>query len=206
MLKIITVASQKGGSGKTTLTSALAAYASSLGLRVILVDLDPQQSLAAWWRDRAADDLEMIEASADELREGKLRSLDVDLCLVDTPPAHDIESKVLAALEAADLALIPVRPSALDLGAVARTVALTNSAKVPRRFVISQAVARSALVGDAVTVISNYGPISGVVHSRTLYAAAMAGGLTAPEIEPRGKAAAEIAALWRNVSAAVGHG
>jgi hypothetical protein len=90
-----------------------------------------------------------------------------------TPPAHDSEARVMAALRAADLALIPVRPSRLDLAAVARTAGLAKSAGVTTRYVISQAVARSSLAGQAVTVVSKYGPIAGIVHGRTLFASAM---------------------------------
>jgi chromosome partitioning protein len=199
MPKIIAVASQKGGGGKTTLTAALGAYACSQGRRVVLIDLDPQQSLTGWWSDREADALEICEASIEEIEAGNLRALDVDYVMIDTPPAHDSEARVMAALRAADLALIPVRPSRLDLAAVARTAGLAKSAGVTTRYVISQAVARSSLAGQAITVISKYGPIAGIVHGRTLFASAMTDGRTAPEIEPRGKAAAEIVALWRNV-------
>jgi len=205
MLKVITIASQKGGGGKTTLAAALGTYASSLGRRVALIDLDPQQSLAGWWMDRDSGALEFYEASIQDIEAGKLRTLDVDFVIIDTPPAHDSEAGVMAALRAADLALIPVRPSRLDLAAVARTAGLAKVAGVTTRYVISQAVPRSSLAGQAITVVSKYGPIAGIIHGRTLFASAMTDGRTATEIEPRGKAAAEIIALWRNVEEVFGN-
>jgi len=199
MPKIIAVASQKGGGGKTTLTATLGAYATGLGRRVVLIDLDPQKSLTGWWNDREADSLELCDASADEIEAGKLRNLPVDLILIDTPPAHDSERQVLAALKAADLALIPVRPSRLDLEAVARTAALAESTGVPTQYVISQAVARSRLASQARSIISKYGPIAGTLHARTLFASAMTDGRTAPEIEPLSLASVEIFVLWRRI-------
>jgi len=206
MPKIIALASQKGGTGKTTLTAALGAYASKQGRRVMLIDLDPQRSLTDWWSDREPDPLGICEATVEDIQRGKLRALDVDYVLIDTPPAHDSEARVDAALRAADLALIPVRPSRLDLVAVARTAGLAKRAGVPARYVISQAVARSSLASEAVTTLSSYGPIAGVVHGRTLFASAMTGGRTAPEVEPRGKAATEISALWREIEEVMGNG
>jgi chromosome partitioning protein len=199
MPHIIAVTSQKGGGGKTTLAAHLGVYAASIGLRTVLIDLDPQKSLAGWWGDREADAPNLIDATPEEVAAGALRGLAADIVLIDTPPAHDSENRVMAALKASDLAIIPVRPSRLDLAAVARTAGLAKAAGIPARYVISQAVARSGLAGEAVTVVSKFGPIAGVIHGRTLYASAMTDGRTAPEIEPRGKAAAEIKALWDNI-------
>ena len=203
MAKIIAVASQKGGGGKTTLTAHLGVHAASLGNKVVLVDLDPQQSLSKWWGDREADAPALIEAAPADVADGKLSRLDADLVLIDTPPAHDSEARVIAALKASNLALVPVRPSRLDLEAVARTAGLARATGIPTRFVISQAVARTALAAQAVSVISNLGPIAGIIHGRTIFAAAMTDGRTATEIEPRGKAAQEIAALYRQLKEAL---
>ena len=201
--RIIAVASQKGGGGKTTLAAAIGVCAAARGFRVILLDLDPQQSLSDWWNDREGDAPDLITAEPEEITAGQLRRLSADLVIIDTPPAHDSEARVVAALSAADLAMIPVRPSRLDLKAVARTAGLAKAAGVPARYVISQAVARSSLVSQAVTVLSKHGPIAGIVHGRALYASAMTDGRTAQEIEPRGKAALEIIALWENIAEAL---
>jgi len=200
---IVAIAGQKGGGGKTTLVAHLGVWAAYVGLRTVLIDLDPQRSLAGWWGDREADAPNLIDATPEEVAAGALRGLAADIVLIDTPPAHDNEGRVMAALKAADLALIPVRPSRLDLSAIARTAGLAKAAGIPTRYVISQAVARSGLAGEAITVVSEFGPIAGIIHGRTLYASAMTDGRTATEIEPKGKAADEIKALWKNVYEAV---
>ena len=196
---IVAMTGQKGGGGKTTLVAHLGVWAASAGLHVVLIDLDPQRSLAGWWGDRDAVSPTLIDATPEEVAAGSLRQLTADIVFIDTPPAHDNEGRVMAALSAADLALIPVRPSRLDLSAVARTAGLAKGAGIPARYIISQAVARSSLSGEAVTVVSKFGPIAGIVHGRTLYASSMTDGRTATELEPKGKATDEIRALWDNV-------
>jgi chromosome partitioning protein len=48
MVKIITVAQQKGGAGKTTIAAHIAVSLSQTGRRVAIIDIDPQGSLTNW--------------------------------------------------------------------------------------------------------------------------------------------------------------
>ena len=100
---IVAVASQKGGGGKTTITAHLGVCAAGLKKRVVLVDLDPQQSLTRWWEMREAEAPDLVAASPDEVAAGHLARLGVDLVLIDTPPAHDSEVRVVGAMQAANL-------------------------------------------------------------------------------------------------------
>ncbi|MDE3078668.1 MAG: ParA family protein [Paracoccaceae bacterium] len=118
--KVITIAQQKGGSGKTTLAVTLGTVFAKQGLSVALLDTDPQGSLGRWFmtrRDRLGEaGLEFSTASAwgvsyecDKLRRG------VDVVLVDTPPKVDADLR--PALREADLVLVPVSASPVDLWA-----------------------------------------------------------------------------------------
>lgn len=123
--KVITIAQQKGGSGKTTLAVTLGTVFAKQGLSVALLDTDPQGSLGRWFmtrRDRLEKaglgeaGLEFSTASAwgvsyecDKLRRG------VDVVLVDTPPKVDADLR--PALREADLVLVPVSASPVDLWA-----------------------------------------------------------------------------------------
>ena len=123
-MHVIVLASQKGGSGKTTLTGNLA-IAAELARNgpAVLIDTDPQGSLAAWWNVRKAESPAFASATVAELKR-KLDDLEAAgylLAFVDTPPA--IAQAISAVIAQADLVLIPTRPSPHDLRAVGSTVA-----------------------------------------------------------------------------------
>ena len=129
-MKTILIAAQKGGAGKTTLTRNLAVAAAEDGRHVLCLDLDPQGSLRGWWESREADSPSMLDRDPlpAEIRAaiGAARER-FDLCIIDTPPAA---SEWLAeAIDAADLVLIPVRPSPDDLRAVGTTLAAVNGSR-----------------------------------------------------------------------------
>jgi len=118
-MKTIVIAAQKGGAGKTTLARNLAVAASQDGRTVLCLDLDPQGSLRAWWEGREADAPAMLDRDpAPHALRATLNAAQAqfDLCIIDTQPAAP--EWLAEALGAADLVLIPVRPSPDDLRAV----------------------------------------------------------------------------------------
>ena len=128
----VTVLAQKGGTGKTTIVINLAVAAEASGLRVALLDLDPQAS-AAGWGDQPRQHRPAVAAVPASRLAGALatavRSHGADLALIDTAP-HS-ESTALAAARVADLALIPLRPGVLDLRALGTTADICQLARVP---------------------------------------------------------------------------
>src|SRR5277367_1907568 len=111
-MRIVVLASQKGGAGKTTLTGHLAIAAEQRGAKpVIMIDTDPQGSLSTWWNRRKADTpllsplphLRDLPGRLEELRLGN-----VALVLIDTPPA--ITNAIREVMRVADLVVMPVRP------------------------------------------------------------------------------------------------
>lgn len=122
-MKVLVLASQKGGAGKTTIAAHVGVAAERDGAGpVVLIDTDPQGSLSAWWNSREADTPALASATLAELPE-KLTALaqaGFKLAVIDTPPA--ITEAIRDVVKLADLVLIPTRPSPHDLRAVGSTV------------------------------------------------------------------------------------
>ena len=198
-MKSIVLAAAKGGVGKTTLAAGLATAAllESPSARVVLLDLDPQGSLTHWWNIRQQKQPELRGWSraplAAILRE--VGASGADFVFVDCPPGFS--SILEEAIACADLVLIPVQASTLDLVAVSSTVAMAKRARVPHRLVLNRAVFRSRLAGTSVQALRSMGCLLWPpLHQRVAVAEAMAGGRTALEAHPAGAAAAELAAAW----------
>ena len=196
LMKTIVIAAQKGGAGKTTLSRNLSVAAVQDGRRVLCLDLDPQGSLRGWWESREADTPAMLDR--DPAPDALKATLDAakaqfDLCIIDTPPAAP--EWLAEALSAADLALIPVRPSPDDLRAVGATIAAVNAAKVPFAFALSQ-TPRARITDEAARVLAQHGRVAPVnIAQRVAYAETGATGQGVLETTDD-KAGAEITALW----------
>ncbi len=128
---VITVAQQKGGSGKTTLSAHLALGFRDQGKRVALVDLDPQGSLGRWYMTRMerdpglCTDLDFTTSSAWGISlECRKLCASNDLVIIDTPPKAD--SDLRPALRVADLVIVPVAASHVDLWATEGVLDLAN--------------------------------------------------------------------------------
>lgn len=198
-MQTIVFAARKGGSSKTTLAAHLA-VAAAAKRAVTLIDADPQQSLTFWWNDREADTPALLDVPITRLEaEIQKAAAQPGLVMIDTPP---LDAHVIAGVIAvADLVVIPVKPSPHDLRGVSVTAELAKQAGKPFVFVITQAIPRASLTAQAALVLSQFGPVSTtIMHNRVDYAGAMTNGLTAQEIDPHGKASAEIGAIWQYIS------
>jgi chromosome partitioning protein len=200
-MDILTIASQKGGAGKTTLSAHLAVEAECTGAGpVAVVDIDPQGSLADWWNQRAAETPLFAAVDVAHLAEHMtaLQRQGVHLVVIDTPPAFlDV---IRAAIAVADLVLIPARPSPHDLRAVGVVVEMAEASGKPFCFVVNGATPRSLIAFEAVQALTQHGPVAPViVHQRIDFAASMVDGRTAGEVNPQSRLAAEIGDLWKYV-------
>jgi chromosome partitioning protein len=195
---VIAVASQKGGSGKTTLAGHLAVQADRTGFGpVALVDTDPQGSLSEWWNARAAETPLFARASAGRFAAdiARMRELGIKLLVVDTPPA--IEATITEVISLADLVVIPARPSPHDLRAAGATVEIVHRLGKPLVFVLNGATPRARITAEAAMALSQHGTLAPVViHHRTGFAASMIDGRTVMEIAGDERSAAEINQLW----------
>ena len=129
-MKTILVASSKGGAGKTTLATNLAAHFALDGKRTVLVDADPQHSSTRWAERRAELESAVLPIDASGKRPWRTRlPEDAERVVIDAP-AGSMADDLQQFVEHADAIVVPVLPSALDIEA---TVGFLNSlSKVPR--------------------------------------------------------------------------
>jgi chromosome partitioning protein len=200
-MKTILATSQKGGSSKTTLITLLSVEVERAGDGPAwILDTDPQRTLSKWHDRREHDTPQRAEIPFDRIDAGlkNLEGRGANYCFIDTAPTISSQSANL--INVADLILIPVRPSPADLWASAETVALVKAAQKPFLFVITQAKHQATITAQTIAALSQHGRVAeSFIADRVLYAGAMTGGRTAPELSPKGAAADEIAQLWKNV-------
>ncbi len=203
---VIAVASQKGGSGKTTIAAHLAVRAAAAGNGpVVLIDTDPQGSLAEWWHARADDTpaLATVKPEALAANLAELRSYGTAIAVIDTPPA--LTGSIEQVIAMADLIVIPARPSPHDLRAASGTVEMARKAGKPFIFVVNGASPRASITAQAVAALSEHGRVAPVIlYQRTEYAASMIDGRTVLETSASGRSAQEIVELWQCVYAQIG--
>ncbi|TDT77237.1 chromosome partitioning protein [Litoreibacter halocynthiae] len=203
---VITIAQQKGGSGKTTLTANLAVAFTKLGKRVAIIDTDPQGSLGRWFmarRDVMEDPgMEFSTASAwgIEYEIGKMLG-DADIVLVDTPPKAD--SDLRPALRKAALTLVPVATSHVDLWATEGVLDLCRREGTPALMVLNRTRAGTRLGRDIAEAAAKIdaGLATASLANRVAYAETFGQGRAVQDAAPNNPAALEVAALAKEVLA-----
>lgn len=192
----------KGGSGKTTVATHLALAAHLRDVPALLADIDPQHSSHDVLSAREAPGPDCVMTTGGKLLAAQFAAdgLQKELLIIDTPAAS-IED-VGEALVLADLAIMVVRPTLLDIAGLARTLTIVRRLGKPSTVVLNQApVAREGseapLVRRALRALDYMqAPMSPVIlRSRTIYQTALERGRSAEEMTDRA-AAREIAALW----------
>ena len=197
-MRVIAIASQKGGSGKTTLAGHLAVQAERSGAgSVALIDTDPQGSLADWWNEREQPTPVFVHTSTQRLEQDieQLRSLGIDILFIDTPPA--ITATISDVVRVSDLVVIPTRPSPHDLRSVGRTVELVEALNKPLVFVVNGATQRARITSEAAIALSQHGTLApSIIHQRVDFASSMIDGRTVMELDSLSRSTTEIAKLW----------
>jgi chromosome partitioning protein len=202
---IITVAQQKGGAGKTTLAAQLAATYMAQGKRVATVDTDPQASLTKWAEVRREllgdyDNLHHVQASGWRTnREVEALARDYDYVIVDSPPHAETDAKL--AIRAADLILVPLQPSPMDIWASQATLELARQERVPVLIVPNRVPARSSMAEGILANLDQLGAAVSKVSlgSRIAFAESMLNGRGVVESHRLSTAADEISALSREI-------
>ena len=208
-MNVITLASRKGGAGKSTLTAQLAAQAHALGKRVTVIDADPQGSLSLW-HSRRSDGLPKLVTP----ERGLDRSLAFAIIegtyyvFIDTAPTMWVV--VQEAIRVATMVLIPARPGFFDLAAVAETVKAARERDKPYAVVINAAPVKrdekeSALVAQSRSYFDERQiPVwAGQISQRAGFQSTLAAGASAAEIGPATAAGLEIAKLWNAIERSI---
>ena len=189
---------RKGGAGKTTIGVHLAVEAQRRGARVLVIDTDPQASAARVLDRRGEQPPDVVTQHASLL----LRSVDqarvegFDLVVIDTPPQAD--QAPLTAAKAADMVIVPMRPSIVDIDAIQTTIETCELARKVPIFVLNAVSPTGTEANDTAEFITAKGGrvVQTRIGVRKVYSQAFTLGMTAFEINPRGVAAREIATLF----------
>jgi len=207
--KVFTVAQQKGGAGKTTLTAHLAIAWAQLGRSVATVDIDPQGSLTRWHEVRA-------EATGGEpgfthvqingwrtQAEVEKLTRDFDVVVIDSPPHAQTEARI--AVRAASLVIAPVQPSPMDLWAVQPTLDLASQEKRRLLLVLNRVPPRAKIADELIGKVRDLIDPPAVdiaeaqIGNRTAYAGTLLTGLSVTEAARKSQAAIEMQALAEEI-------
>jgi chromosome partitioning protein len=207
-MKVIVVANQKGGSGKSTITVHLAGAAEHAGDGPALItDTDPQGTAGDWFNQRKRSGLDSPRYAPlplSDLRAG-IHALDTagaSYLFIDTAPSIGAVNADLFAV--ADLILVPLNPSPADLRALVKGLPLIKKSGKPFTFVLTR-VRPNLRNNDAATMaLESLGLVLPVrMHERVIYSETFAHGKTALEIEPDGIAGREVTSLWEALKARI---
>jgi chromosome partitioning protein len=205
-MHIVSVISQKGGAGKTTLAVNLAVAAQQSGKEVAVIDLDPQASAASWGDARQGEPPSVVSAQPARLP----RVIEVaekagaELILIDTAP-HS-ESVALAAARAAELVLIPCRPAIFDLRSIQSTLTLAELAKKRAAVVLNAVPPQGSIGTEAERALKGLHAevVPAQMTQRVAYMYSLTNAQGVCEYEPNGKASQEINRLLRWLLKALG--
>lgn len=199
-MRTVTIAINKGGSGKTTVARSVGVAATAAGFNVLVLDMDIQQSATQWGR-RRKEPLPIVRFTTEndlsaELEQAK--AAECDLVIIDTPPGRGSEAP--AAVEASDLVLIPFTADIEAFEQLPRTARLARTTGKSAIAILNQATPNSRSEEDAARgVLEALGlaMAPSVLHRFKVHRDASRSGLTAQELDPNSKAASEIATLWK---------
>ncbi|KLK91741.1 hypothetical protein AA309_18465 [Microvirga vignae] len=203
-MHIVSFVTQKGGTGKSSLAVSLAVAAAESGLKVVVLDIDPQGTTGEWYKRRTAEAPEVHSLPWTYLST-RLYTLDrqgYDLAIIDTPGADSHAAS--EAMRQAHFCLLPVRPSVADIEASKPTVRYLNERDKPFAFVLNQCPAggRTSRTSNARMALQLLGSLCDpTLAHRSDHVDALASGLGVTEFSPFGKAADEVRAVLQWLTA-----
>jgi chromosome partitioning protein len=196
-MKVISLVTQKGGSGKSTLCVSLAVAAQEAGRTICILEMDKQATVTQWAQARAGKPPEVAQITADKLEAVivRLKSAEYDYVFVDTPGIDSPGTH--SAIRISDLCLIPCRPSPADLRGVAPTLAAIHRLERDFAFILNQTPPKSYRVRDTAEGLKVLGMLAEVnIVMRNDHQDAIGSGQGVTEFNPEGAAADEMRRLW----------
>jgi len=199
---ILALVTQKGGSGKSTLSVGLAVAAMQRGERVALIEADAQGTISRW-KGRREKPYPRVDCVTDpteiEPVISRLKAEGVWLAIIDTAATNN--ALATRAIACADLCLIPARPSPADIEAAIPTLIATRRLDRRFAFILNQTPTRGGRLSEAATSLNSLGVLAlPCIGQRNDHQDALGAGLGVTEFAPEGKASEEIAALWGWIS------
>jgi chromosome partitioning protein len=209
MGQIITIATMKGGSGKSTIASCLAVHWHLNGRPIAIVDADPQRSIARLAaRERAMGGVPVVEDATDAASKTARGLATKGAVIIDTPGFRS--ETTLACIAASDFLLVPVKPSPLDLDRMLDTLdALIDGIGGRRplfRCLLTQTTRDSVIAKHirAELIEAGFPLLKSEMTNRVGYAEAALWGATPSLIDGAGAAARDIAAIADEVDGMLG--
>lgn len=196
-MKVITLVTQKGGSGKTTLCVSLAVAAQQAGHAVCILEMDKQATASQWAQARQGEAPEVAQVPPDRIEVAlqRVQAGDYDYVFVDTPGVDSPGTH--AAMRLANLCLIPCRPTPADLRGIQPTLAAIHRLEKPFAFILNQTPPKSYRIRESAEGLKVLGLLADVnVVMRNDHQDAMGTGQGVTEFNPEGPAADEIRKLW----------
>jgi chromosome partitioning protein len=199
-MKRLLLLGMKGDTGKSTVAIHLAVAAAQAGRKVMLVDTDPQASLMTWASERTAAEPQVVAARAYDAAKRMRTENGRDLIVIDTAPRAEADITGLA--READLIVIPVHCTMLDLAASQIAFRMAKASKRPSVVVFNAVNPRGLEVAEVRQELAAQGHTiaPAMLAHRTSFARALSSGMAVTEFEAGGKAAKEINDLWKWIS------
>ena len=192
-MRTVAILNEKGGSGKTTVATNLAAAWHRGGRDVLLLDADPQLTALDWSDTGNGDGVPVVQLGESNLQRDLPRvGESFELVVIDGAPR--MGSLTASAVAVADFVVIPVQPSAPDIWSAETVVEVCEAQDTPAAFVLSRAVVGTREAGEADDALSSFGipVLDARTHHRIAYSRAMGQGRSVLDLPGAGKAESEI--------------
>lgn len=198
-MRSIAFLSQKGGSGKTTLSIHIAVAAQEDGEKVVLIDTDRQQSASVWGKARSEVNPVVATVTPSDLENvfEAAKNENMSIAIIDSAP-HAAPDAVKI-VQTVDFVIIPIRPTALDIAAANNAVEIVKASQKKGGFVLSACPFRAPEIRETREVLNHYGLVISPIEiiERRSFSRALATGRSVTEYETESKAAQEIRNLWK---------